>query len=67
MRIKFTKDWQFAENGHTLTDFVAGQEHDVSESCADSALQEGVAGPVSRDTAKSAPSNKNKGSATDNK
>lgn len=41
-QVKFAKDYKFAENGITYTEFKAGDEALVSQSCADSAAQAGV-------------------------
>lgn len=45
MRVRFTKDFEFAENGFAMTQFLADQFYDVSQSCADSAFQLGLAVP----------------------
>ncbi len=43
MRVRFLAHYLFAENSYLLRSFAAGEEVDVSSSCADSALQDGVA------------------------
>jgi hypothetical protein len=43
MRILFKKPFRFANNGYVFDEYMAGQEYEVNQSCADSALQEKVA------------------------
>lgn len=62
--VTFAKDYKFAENGIEYTEFKAGQEANVSLSCADSAAQAGVlaegkaVAPVANKAMKAAPKNK---------
>ena len=42
MKVTFKKPYRFSENGYSVTSFSAGQEYDVSQSCALSAASDGV-------------------------
>lgn len=66
-KVRFTKDYKFAENGYEYTSFEAGDEKDVSESCADSAIQAGAASLVQSGNAKAPEATKNLGDAPENK
>lgn len=39
-KVRFVEDFDFAEDGINPTRFLAGSEREVSDSCADSAVQE---------------------------
>lgn len=41
MKCTFNKPYRFAENGYSFTEYEAGKEYEVSQSCADSARQSG--------------------------
>lgn len=41
MKAIFNKPYRFAENSFSFIEFEAGQEYEVSQSCADSARQSG--------------------------
>jgi hypothetical protein len=43
MKIVFSQSYRFASNGFDFDEYEAGMEYEVSRSCADSALQSGVA------------------------
>lgn len=67
-KVKFTKAYEFAENGHSFTSFKKGQVADVTDSCADTAILSGAAKEVSESKSKGgAPENKSQGAAPENK
>lgn len=66
MRIKFNRAYAFSENGYEFVEFVEGREYEVSESCGQSAVQEGVAEEV-RGCSGVGAGRKNKGDAPRNK
>lgn len=49
MLIKFSRGFDFAEDGIRQRHFGAGETHDVSQSCADSAIQVGAGAPPGMD------------------
>jgi hypothetical protein len=42
-KIKFIRDYEFANNGFEMDLYVEGEIYEVSDSCADSAIQSGAA------------------------
>lgn len=55
MRVRFLRSYRFAENGYLLRDFTAGEEADVTASCADSAMQDGAAEAIEQPVDKQLP------------
>lgn len=46
MKIRFDRDWKYAERGIHVTAYAKGTEHDVSDECARAAVTEGAGQPV---------------------
>ena len=38
-KVKFLRDYEFANNGYEMDLYVEGETYEVSDSCADSAIQ----------------------------
>lgn len=60
-KVKFVKDYRFATNGFAFEEFGAGQEAEVTDSCADSAIQSGAAEAVAAEAAADAAGAKARG------
>lgn len=59
MKIKFTKNWKYAEHGVHVLEFTAEQVLEVSDACGRQALIEGVAEPVKPGKAEKTPVEEN--------
>ena len=46
MRMRFLRDYKWAEQGMFVRQYVKGQEEDVLEECAKAAVRDGAAKPV---------------------